>query len=189
MPDDELDLVDKIKWGLAVDHELVEGHAVKIFLPVQKCSPKCPAYKDCDHVKRGRCLAIVNFLSLVLVNYTDREYGIGDRLTPFEMDAVTLRLMPLYHQLAAFELNQYSMDMKDTFYTTDKGTINTHPVFREIRVTIDAINKLEKELGLDVKWRSKFGKKLKGAPSIEEAIKADGKSNAGKTLYQMQTEQ
>ena len=181
MPKKTLD-VDRLKWGLAVDHEMVKGHAVKIFLPVQRCSSKCPAYNECDHVKRGRCLAIVNFLSLILMNYTDMKNGIGDRLTPFEMDAVTLRLMPLYHQLAAFELKQYSMDMNETFHETDKGSIITHPVFKDIRNTIEAINKLERDLGLDVKWRSKFGDQEMGRTSMEEALKGDGL-----TLYEKQT--
>lgn len=176
-------LTDKVKWGLAVDTEVIKGHTLKLFLPVQMCSPACPAFAQCIHVKRGRCLAIINYLALCLANYTDPKSGIGDQLTPFEMDAVTLRLMPLYHQLATFQLQQFNMTLANSFYETDKGGFSTHPVFKEIRAVIGEINKMEKELGLEAKWRSKFDKMAKRNPSMAEAVRGTGKS-----LHEMQSE-
>ncbi len=103
---------------------------------VEQCSDtKCKLYNECGFIKQGACGVQVKyleaFMSTVLTNYTHLDnmclYQIG------------MHLLPLYSQLCKMKLVEKGLKGQ-VMVETRKGGLTVHPIYKEIRSTMLAIN-------------------------------------------------
>jgi hypothetical protein len=112
---------------------------------VRDCVGKrCPVHDQCPYAKSGKCTVERNYLEAVMDSFYDI---VGKALNQELLNAFTLRMLPLFHQLVRFQIFAYSVE--DVFYETARGLIKPHPVFKEIRETIKAIESTQKSIGID----------------------------------------
>jgi len=104
----------------------------------------CPVYVKCPYAKVGKCSVEMGYLEAVKRTLLDM---VGRDMTQEILNKITLHLMPLFHQLVRFQIHAYSIS--EVCYTTSRGLLKVHPIFKEIRETIRAIEATQKSLGID----------------------------------------
>ena len=149
-----------------------EGKAMLRWDPAVKCSDACVLYEDCPYEKKGLCSLEMRYMNTIYKNIVNAnpEKGIGELLSDFEFQRVGLHLMPLYQQLVKLKKVAYAVE--SMIVSDKKGSLKIHPVFGEIRAVIRDIAKEMKEIGVEAKWKKKFGtvKGVGGGASIEELL-------------------
>jgi len=128
---------------------------VILFTAVRPCAMEnCPIYDLCPYTKspNHKCKVEVTYLDAVFNSLCDIVQGHVDQAM---MNKFTLHLLPLHQQLIKFKIKAYSIE--DVCYTTTRGSIQMHPIFREIRDTIRAIEATQKSLGLDLEYAKHLG--------------------------------
>jgi hypothetical protein len=112
----------------------------------------CPVYNKCPYAKYGKCTVEVKYLEAVM----DSFYNLVKKdMNQDLLNALSLRLMPLFHQLVRFQIFAYSVS--EVCYVTARGLLKIHPVFKEIRETIKAIEATQKSIGLDGEYIRALG--------------------------------
>jgi hypothetical protein len=112
----------------------------------------CPVYDKCPYAKSGKCTVERGYLEAVQNSMFDM---IKKDMTQELLNGITLRLIPLFHQLVRFQIFAYSVE--EVCYTTTRGLLKMHPVFREIRDTIKAIELTQRSLGLEGEYIRALG--------------------------------
>lgn len=138
---------------------------------------RCPLHLDCPYlvvtnpglmnlpsggrVDPDKCALQARYLdylykSLVIDNCAN--------LNQQQVDSVGLHIIPLYGHLIKFKMIEYSLSQSKIVYTTPKGMISTHPIYKEIRETLKNIAVHWKATGL-------YGTLvLPGTPSIDDLM-------------------
>jgi len=147
-----------------------EGLKIIMFDAVQNCrAEQCPIFNDCKYLKTGRCTVEINYLRAVFDSVNDM---VGKDTTQGVLNKVTLHLLPLFHQLIRFQIYAYSV--QDVCYTTTRGQIRAHPIFKEIRDTLRSIENTQASMGIDgeyIRALGSLGSGRKGRRAIEDAVK------------------
>ena len=152
---------------------MLDGKSLLRWDPATLCNEKCPIYDDCPYVKEGRCSlerTYMNGIYNTLISPHPNQ-GIADMLSDIELQRVGIHLIPLYHQL--IRLKKEAFAVKQMTVTNKQGSVNIHPVFKEIREVIRCISKEIKEIGINEKWKRKYGGVVNiegGSGSIEELM-------------------
>lgn len=121
-----------------------QGHRMIAIDAVRDCrGTECPVHDKCPYAKFGKCTVERGYLEAVQNSMFDM---IKQDMTQELLNGITLRLLPLFHQLVRFQIFAYSVE--DVCYITTRGLLKMHPVFREIRDTIKAIEATQSSLGL-----------------------------------------
>jgi len=120
---------------------------------VRDCAAEqCPVFDKCPYQKVGKCTVEAKYLEAVMDSYMDM---VKKDLNQELLNAFTLRLLPLFHQLVRFQIFAYSVD--EVFYTTARGLVKPHPVFKEIRETIKSIEATQRSIGLEGEYNRALG--------------------------------
>jgi hypothetical protein len=135
----------------------MEGKAVLRWDPITLCNERCRIYNECPYIKKGRCSLERSYMNNIFNNIVseDPNRGISDMLNDIELQRVGIHLIPLYHQL--IRLKKEAFAVKQMVHENKQGSLNIHPVFKEIREVIRCISKEIKEIGINEKWQKKFG--------------------------------
>jgi len=112
----------------------------------------CPVYQKCPYSKNGKCSVETGYISAVMDSYYDL---IKKDMNQELLNAFTLRLLPLFHQLVRFQIFAYSV--QEVCYVTSRGLLKMHPVFKEIRETIRSIEATQKSIGLEGEYIRALG--------------------------------
>lgn len=119
-----------------------------IWTAVQRCDlDRCVARLACPFYLKStnRCTVVMRYLkeaeAMVLQNF-------GETLTDPELYRVGMQLIPLYKQLARLKIVEMSLSTRAMTEETKAGTSKMHPVFKEIRECIRAINAEWREIGI-----------------------------------------
>jgi hypothetical protein len=115
--------------------------------PAQMCIvERCPVFDLCVYSKnsRERCEVEIRYLDAVMKSLADM---IGKDITQAVQNKITLHLLPLFQQLVRFQIEAYGVH--NVLHTTPRGSIMVHPIFKEIRETIKAIENTQKSMGID----------------------------------------
>jgi len=125
--------------------------------PATRCDDRCCVYDDCPYEKGGKCRLEVKYMNNIFDNLIscDPERGIGDLCNDVELQRVGLHLIPLYHQLIRMKKEAYSVQRIS--HVNKQGSIKIHPVFAEIREILRCIGKEIRDLGVNDKWKKKYG--------------------------------
>jgi hypothetical protein len=170
--------INRLKIGdLNLDKGLVRnGVTMFAWDGVQECSPEtCPAVDLCGYIHRGKCAVQMNYLralyGAILGTYT--------RLDDVMLFKIGMQIIPLYVMLVRMQITELSLD--SPIYTSEKGTILPHPIYKEIRETLKAIHIMWKDL--DITFA--FGQKpeLKNAPVIDGSSDTGDPERGDKTYY------
>lgn len=165
----------------------VKGNQLRFLAHVGPCDRENCQFKEiCPYNQSNRnvnrCHLFYTFLSSLYKDWVDTINGIGDMLNQIQLDRIGTHLMPLYHQLARFELE--TTLYQKTYYEDSKGRVRTYPQFGEVRQVQSAIRQELKDLKLEAMWEKKFGKgKAKPVgrikrPMIDDQIYEDGRQGA-----------
>jgi len=153
-----------------------DGKALLRWDPVTLCHEGCVIFEDCPYLKKigHKCGLEVTYMNTVYGNIVnpDLSKGIADLLSDIELQRVGLHLMPLYQQLIRLKKEAYAV--RRLVIADRKGGMKVHLIFGEIRAVIRDIGREMKELGIEDKWRKKFGRdKMVGGsgPSVEELLR------------------
>jgi hypothetical protein len=114
---------------------------------VQQCQEEgCPVFSMCPYEKDRavRCAVEMKYIEAVIKSITDMIRTDTNQLV---LNKITLHLLPLFQQLVRFQIEAYAV--RRTVYTTVQGQYKVHPIFKEIRETIKAIEGTQKSLGID----------------------------------------
>jgi len=114
---------------------------------IQFCrEEECPVHKNCPYVQNSKykCSVEMKYIEAVVSSI---QTMIREDMTQLVLNKITLHLLPLFQQLVRFQIEAYAVDR--TIYTTSRGQIRVHPLFKEIRETIKAIEATQKSLGID----------------------------------------
>lgn len=103
---------------------------------------RCRIYDLCSYGKKGKCEVQVQFLQ-VTMEMIERE---NPQLKYHQAYRIGLHLLPLYKMLCKLYMDELAVCHPT--YTTDKGTRQSHPVYKEIRDTIKMIMIVWKDIGL-----------------------------------------
>ena len=129
------------------------GQQLIMFDTVRDCrGERCPIYHKCPYVKEGKCSVEVKYLDAILKSLLAIP---GEKMTQPMLNKISLHLMPLFHQLIRFQIRAYSVE--DVCYETVQGAIKVHPIFKEIRGTLKAIESTQKSLGVDLEYFEALG--------------------------------
>jgi hypothetical protein len=155
--------VDDLKIGeLNLDKGLVRKD-VSLFAwdGVQECNPQiCPVEDMCAYIKRGKCAVQMNYLK-ALYGAILGTYSYLDDVMLFK---IGMQVIPLYVQL--IKLQMVELSLESPIYTTEKGTIMPHPIYKEIRETLKAIHVMWKDLDLSFSFNKGLSLKKPGADGI-----------------------
>jgi hypothetical protein len=121
-----------------------EGNPVVAWSAIMDClRDRCRIEDQCHYQKKGKCDVQVQFLQVTLemirmenpaLKY-NQAYRIG------------LHLVPLYKTLCKLYMDELAVSHPT--YTTEKGTRQSHPVYKEIRDTLKMIMMVWKDIGLE----------------------------------------
>lgn len=121
------------------------GHRMIALDAVRECvGEECPVYDQCPYTKNGKCTVERGYLEAVMNSLYEM---VGRDMNQELLNKITLHLLPLFHQLVRFQIFAYSVS--EVCYTTARGLLKMHPVFKEIRETIRAIEATQKSMGID----------------------------------------
>ncbi len=122
---------------------------------------RCPISHRCEfYLTEEKCMVMYYYLDNVFRTALDT---IGDKISKKEMHKIGLHLVPLYTQLVKFKIEELGIERPT--YTTEKGDVKMHPLYREIRSTIKMIDDMWSDLGL-----KRVGKNKKEVKDIEDLI-------------------
>lgn len=132
--------------GIELAKRKISGKEMIIWEGFSECRDSaCPVYGRCGGNAEGFCKIekgyIDNFLSVV-------RRGLGEKITELALYRVGIHLAPLYRQLCKLKIEE--MGLTNVVYTTDKGSVCVHPLYREIRSVISSIENIWRNLGLDI---------------------------------------
>ncbi len=130
---------------------VISGKSIMTWMPIPSCTPK-----KCSLKKMGKCKVKIAPECLVEKGYVDQVYSeiLEDRIKGMTSDqklAVGTMIIPLYHQLVKFKMMALVIDHDGDSIMHSKAGVRIHPIFREIRETMKAIDAL---------WRSTFTHKV-----------------------------
>ena len=137
------------------------GRSVLRWDPAQLCGEDCVIYEECPYVKKGKCSLEVNYMNNVFNNINK----MNDMFTDIEMQRFGLHLVPLYHQLIRMKKEAYSL--RRVSVSSKQGVVAIHPIFGEIREILRSIGKEMRELGVNEKWKKKFGRDAKMLTDVD----------------------
>ena len=150
----------------------VDGKALLRWDPATTCNETCVVYDECPYEKKGRCSLEMTYMNTIYRNLVnpDPAKGIAEYLSDFELQRVGLHLMPLYQQLV--KMKKVAHAVENMIVSDKKGSLKIHPIFSEIRAVIRDIAKEMKEIGIEAKWKKKFGtvKGVGAGPGIDELM-------------------
>ena len=122
-----------------------KGHRWIIFDAVGPClEDECPLFDLCGYEKFGKCSVEMKYTSAVFDSIME---DIGDKLTDRFLNKVSLHLMPLFGMLV--KMKKVALSISNPTYETLQGAKKIHPIFREIREIISAIERTQRSMGLD----------------------------------------
>jgi hypothetical protein len=117
---------------------------------VQMCDPDiCAVVDRCGYIKRGKCAVQMKYLE-ALYNAILGTYKYMDDVMLFK---IGMQIIPLYVQLVKMQMLELSLT--SPIYTTDKGAVLPHPVYKEIRETLKTIYTMWKDLDLSFTFNAK----------------------------------
>ncbi len=125
----------------------VPGEEVKIwsFDAIGECTfEECPAFIDCSYKSRGdKCGVQLSYIrsiwGMIYDNYSERF------TEPF-LFRIGTHMIPLYKGLCKMKIQEIGVE--NVCYTTDKGSIMIHPIYKEIRAQLTTIGKEWSSLGM-----------------------------------------
>ena len=128
----------------------------------------CPAYAPCHWASKdvpgSKCYAVQNYLRTV----TDKIYhSVGAELTEIQKTRIGLELIPLYRTLIRLKLEE--IGVQRVTYTTPKGMLAVHPIFKEIRETVKLIEATMSSIGvhdLDIDMSVRFARGYMRDPKL-----------------------
>lgn len=124
------------------------GQRLICFDAVQRCRAEaCPIHDACPYAKSGNCNVIMKYLDAVRDSILDE---IEDRMTQGLLNKISLHLVPLFHQLIKLQIEAYAV--VDPIYRTAQGQYKVHPIFKEIRSIINAIESTQRSMGMDLEY-------------------------------------
>lgn len=139
---------------------------------VPNCNTQhCPVVTRCKHSNEGKKCSVQgkyveHFFTSVFATFGDKT----DDLVKFK---IGVQIVPLYCNLMRMYITE--MSLNDPFYITEKGTIITHPVYREIRETLRTLTTMWRDLEMTWDFKSK--------PGLNDLEDFDGIANGGDPEY------
>ena len=150
---------------------------------VQTCDPTtCIVVDQCSYIKRGKCAVQMKYLE-ALYNAILGTYKYMDDVMLFK---IGMQIIPLYVQLVKMQMLELSLT--SPIYTSEKGNILPHPVYKEIRETLKTIYTMWKDLDLSFTFNAKpglgpksseFGDDVNGDPNYYKKMTSDSGSMKG----------
>lgn len=124
--------------------------------PVWSATPnciltQCPAYHACPYDKEAaqKCQLILKYLRTCELMVVDNFY---EQLDESQLFRIGMHLMPLYKQLVRLKIVEMGVTTLEDIGL--RGQIKIHPVLKEIRETLRAIDQQWTLLGLDEKLKA-----------------------------------
>ena len=154
----------KLKIGeLALEKGFVRKDVVMFAWDgIRDCSvEQCPVVAMCGYLKRGKCAVQVKYLD-TLYNSILGTYKYLDEAMLFK---IGMQIVPLYVQLMKMQIVELSLE--SPMMVTEKGGLVVHPIYREIRSTLVAINGLWKDLDLTFAFSGKPNPTVSGGSSSD----------------------
>lgn len=147
------------------------GKSLMLWDAVNDCNgSECPVYNRCPFDRKDldreiRCAIQLKYVktltNMVLKNHIDN-------MDDSQLWCFGMQVLPLASHLVKLKLIENSLGLAGIFNYTKKGVIVTHPVYREIRETIKALNQACQNAAIDP--RTLNAKKLKPSDLTEEQI-------------------
>ena len=119
------------------------GHKLIVWDAVQDCiRERCPIYSKCDYPKKDKCTVQVRYIETLILTVKNTYKYLDD----VQLAKVGLHLIPLYSHLVRLKIIEKSIETNNIVQTTNKGMRYIHPVFKEIRQTLQEINMMWRDL-------------------------------------------
>jgi hypothetical protein len=109
----------------------------------------CPVNHLCTYIKRGKCAVQVKYLESLYSSVLG-TYSYLDEAMLFK---IGMQIIPLYVQLVKLQIVELSLH--SPVYTSEKGAILVHPIYKEIRETMKTIHVMWKDLDLAFNFNKK----------------------------------
>jgi hypothetical protein len=151
---------------------------------IRECDPhECPMVDECAYPHKGKCAVQVQYMQALYTAILN-TYSFLDEAMLFK---IGIELIPLYVQLSRLQIIELSL--ASPVYQTKVGP-SIHPVYREIRDTLRAIQSMWKGLEMSFTFGEKLnlhhkgdGKKKvdleNGDPDFYKKISQEGASRKG----------
>ena len=132
---------------------------LRIFDAVPVCNKdECKLKNVCQYEKRGRCKPRLQHI----IDTTQLYLKYADEFDELTLQRIGIMLVPLQGYLGSLLLEQI---VAETIIDA-KGWSRVHPVYKEIKETMMAITRLEREFGIERIIREKSNGKEKVKPII-----------------------
>lgn len=134
----------------------------------------CKLSPRCQYIKKGFCSVESNYLNAItkpVLKLLDEKCEV--RLTELDWQDFGLKVVPLYHDLIRVKKEKAALDR---ILIESAHGVKVHPLFKEMRDIIRAIDSLEITRILKDKFKEMGIKDVTPAtgPSIEETMEQDG---------------
>jgi hypothetical protein len=110
---------------------------------VDNCSGEdCSLYDRCKHIKSGKCAVQVAYIN----NMCETMIEVYKHMDEGSLFKVGMHLMPLYSYLCKMKIVEAGV--RDMVNITNKGIVQIHPIYKEIRETLKTILRIGRDLDL-----------------------------------------
>ena len=122
--------------------EIRKGHTLFAWDAVQECQDsECPIHDECKYVKKGPCTVQVRYLETIILTVMDSYKYLDDA----QLAKIGMHIIPLYSNLVRLKIIERSVKTSQIMQYTARGMF-VHPVFGEIRKTLQTISMMWKDL-------------------------------------------
>ena len=120
-----------------------KGKSLVIWDAVSDCEGRfCPVFRKCPFEKKNeegtfRCIVQLKYIKTMTRLVLKKH---AEKMTEDQIYYFGTQVLPLASQLVKFKLVESSLGLSGMFVNPEKGNMYTHPVYKEIRQTIQALN-------------------------------------------------
>lgn len=119
---------------------------VVIWNNVMDCNEECIVCDSCDKYGENlKCEKMAEYFNYIL-NSAINTYS--SYMNEKIMVQIGLHLMPLYAHLFKLKLYESTVPISNLMTVNKKGTMRTHPIYKEIRDAVNAVDSLWSKIGV-----------------------------------------
>jgi hypothetical protein len=138
--------INRRKTGLMKKPRKDVSVPVIVWDNLMDCDSECVCVAECEQFGlNSKCAKQADYLSHVL-NSAAKTYG--SYMNEKMMVQIGLHIMPLYGHLFKLKLVESTLSINRMITINKKGTYRTHPVYKEIRDTLNTLDNMWNRIGV-----------------------------------------
>ncbi len=138
-------VLNRRNLGLVVKRDKDLELPIVVWNNVMSCNSDCVVCSSCEkYEKDTKCVKMAEYFNYILDSAINTYSSYMNQKI---MVQIGLHLMPLYAHLFKLKLYESTVPISQLMTVNKKGTMRTHPVYKEIRDAVHAVDNLWGKIG------------------------------------------